>query len=197
MASKKHKTREQWLLAGLELVKPEFTRIGQKVPKRIRVSCGFPSKNPLGNKKRRIGECWADKASKGKFFEIFISPTLDKPFDVLDTLVHEVVHAVVGLECGHKGEFRKVAKAVGLTGKMSQASAGPELKERLYALLNELGDYPHDELSKMTNGRKKDTCRLLKAECPGCGYVIRVTRKWMEKAGLPTCPCGEEFTSDA
>src|SRR3954447_12472537 len=34
------------------------------------------------------------------------------------------------------------------------------------------------------------TCRMRKAECRGCGYVIRVTATWMAK-GLPSCPCGE------
>ena len=33
----------------------------------------------------------------------------------------------------------------------------------------------------------------IKAECPECGYIIRVTQKWIDDAGLPTCPCGEKF----
>ena len=36
---------------------------------------------------------------------------------------------------------------------------------------------------------KTSTCRLRKAQCPDCGYVIRVTRSWMLQ-GLPVCPCG-------
>lgn len=35
----------------------------------------------------------------------------------------------------------------------------------------------------------KTKCRLRKATCADCGYVIRVTRSWLE-VGLPTCPCG-------
>jgi hypothetical protein len=34
------------------------------------------------------------------------------------------------------------------------------------------------------------TCRLRKAECRGCGYVIRVSRECIAR-GLPTCVCGE------
>lgn len=33
------------------------------------------------------------------------------------------------------------------------------------------------------------SCRLRKAECAGCGYVVRVSREWIAK-GLPTCVCG-------
>jgi len=28
---------------------------------------------------------------------------------------------------------------------------------------------------------------MLKAECPECGYTIRLTKKWAE-VGLPSCP---------
>jgi hypothetical protein len=34
------------------------------------------------------------------------------------------------------------------------------------------------------------TCRLRKAECRGCGYVVRLSRECIAR-GLPTCPCGE------
>ena len=34
---------------------------------------------------------------------------------------------------------------------------------------------------------KKQSTRLLKAECPECGYTIRVSKKWAD-LGLPTCP---------
>lgn len=188
----KHKTREQWLNAAVKLAISLFATSGKKVPVNLRVSCGFPSRNALGSKKRRIGECWSDKASEGKVFEIFISPVLSKPFEVFDTLVHEMVHATVGLECGHRGEFRVVATAVGLEGKMTSCGAGPELKKRINELLPKLGAYPHEKLDKMTNGRKRDVCRLVKAACPACGYTIRTTRKWLE-VGLPTCPCGTEM----
>lgn len=30
---------------------------------------------------------------------------------------------------------------------------------------------------------------LVKVECPECGYLARVTEKWL-KQGRPTCPCG-------
>jgi hypothetical protein len=29
---------------------------------------------------------------------------------------------------------------------------------------------------------------LLKAECGDCGYMVRVTRKWVGEAGAPHCP---------
>jgi hypothetical protein len=36
--------------------------------------------------------------------------------------------------------------------------------------------------------------RLLKVMCPsGCGYVVRVTKKWLESLGAPLCPGCEQF----
>jgi hypothetical protein len=30
--------------------------------------------------------------------------------------------------------------------------------------------------------------RLLKVQCSTCGYVARVTKRWIDKAGAPVCP---------
>lgn len=35
--------------------------------------------------------------------------------------------------------------------------------------------------------KKKQTTRLIKVECPACGYIIRVTRSWL-LVGVPYCP---------
>lgn len=38
--------------------------------------------------------------------------------------------------------------------------------------------------------KKKQTTRHIKCVCPECGYVARITRKWIN-AGCPACPCGK------
>ena len=43
------------------------------------------------------------------------------------------------------------------------------------------------------NGTGKQETRLRKALCPGCGYTVRVTSKWIDR-GLPVCStCVVEF----
>lgn len=186
--------REAWLMAGVKAVTPLFEEHGYKVPEKLRVSCGFPSVKALGRRTRRIGECWATWCSQDGTWEIFISPVLGDPVEVLAVLVHEVVHAVVGIECGHGGPFRKCATAVGLVGKMTATTAGPELTARLNEMLKKLGTYPHAAL-KGSGGAKKQGTRLLKVECGECGYTVRTTQKWLD-VGLPTCPCGCEMKAD-
>lgn len=36
------------------------------------------------------------------------------------------------------------------------------------------------------------TTRLRKCACPGCGYVARISRSWLQH-GLPGCPCGKRL----
>jgi hypothetical protein len=176
-------TREAWLeLATVKLREGLFKRVGETVPV-VRVSVGFPGG---GSARKRIGEYWHARATTDQVPQVFISPVLSDAVQVLDVLVHELVHAVTPGD-GHKAQFKRVALAVGLTGKMTATVAGPALKAELEAMLAEIGPYPHGAIN--LQDRKKQTTRLLKAECQDCGYTVRVTRKWVEEAGTPLCPC--------
>lgn len=55
----------------------------------------------------------------------------------------------------------------------------------------ELPEVPGPELEPPPVPKKQST-RMLKVICPGCGYTVRTTQKWID-IGLPTCPCGEEM----
>lgn len=185
-------TREEYLTRAITVMRPWFAKAGAAIPDKIRVAVGFPSKRALSVKRRRVGECWCPSASKDGANEVFISPFLGNGVEALAVLVHELTHAAVGIHVGHKGAFRKTAVAVGLTGKMTATSPSPELMERLNALAAKIGDYPHAALDPTKGPIKKQTTRMVKAECEDCGYTIRTTRKWIEQ-GLPTCVCGGAF----
>jgi hypothetical protein len=107
---------------------------------------------------------------------------------VLPTLVHELVHAVVGVEAKHGAKFWRPAKALGLVGKPTATEASEELIEKLRRFEKELGPYPHVALDPKKLDRKKQTTRMIKCECAGCGYVVRTSRKWIDEVGAPLCP---------
>lgn len=195
----KHDTREQWLVAALQMVGGWFKNRGYALPP-CSVSCGWPSIKGTAAKSRRIGECWDKSTAEDKRFAIFISPVLgadvDSECDVLEVLVHEAVHAAVGLECGHKGAFKQCAVKVGLTGKMTATVATPELIEIMQEWAKELGDYPHGVInpsSDKSDKPKKQGTRMIKCECAECGYVVRTARKWLEEVGAPHCPVHGEM----
>lgn len=181
-------TRESWLQAATTLLEEDFEQVGASFPD-LRVTCGWPSKGGRGTKKRTLGECWPPKCSEDGHVEIFIAPTISEAMEVLETLVHELVHAAVGCEEGHKGQFRIVAKAIGLDGKMTQTNAGETLLVRLREIEKELIKYPH---AKLTPKNKPQSTRMLKLLCPACGYLARTSQKWID-LGTPTCACGEKM----
>jgi hypothetical protein len=182
-------TREQWFNKAITYLRPLFKRIEVELPDNVRVSCGWPSKFACG-KNRRVGECWKKDCSGDDHFEVFISPTECASLDALAILVHELVHIAVYPEMGHKKPFKDVAVQIGLEGKMTATRAGKILLERLDVIVKQIGEYPHGGIKIPVDDTKKQGTRMLKVECPCCGYTLRTTRKWI-MVGLPICCCGE------
>lgn len=180
-------TREAWLEAAVAEMRPWLAEAGAPLPKRILVSIGFPSRNGLASRNQRIGECWLG-TSQGGVPHVFVTPLEGDPLRVLDILLHELVHAA-GIS-GHGKDFKRVAVALGLEGKMTATVAGEELRERLAEMAERLGPYPHRKLEADSLQMKKQGTRMHKAACSECGCVIRMTRKWIESVGAPLCACG-------
>lgn len=179
-------TREQWLRWGVEQLTPRFADGGYPLPK-VHVSVGWPSSGGNSRTRRVIGECWAGSTSRDGHAHIFISPVLVTGADALDTLVHELCHAVTP-GARHKAPFVKAGKAVGLTaGKPTSLGAGPELRAELERL-NAQSPYPHAALSPAARLAPVQTTRMIKTVCVDCGYTARTTRKWLDTVGAPICP---------
>lgn len=180
-------TREEWLLSALALVRRHIETTAQvTVPATTRVSCGFPGGRSSA---KAIGQCWSVESSADGSVEIFISPTQADPISVLAILVHEAIHAAVGVRHGHKAPFRKAALAAGLEGKMTATVASAGLKTTLQEWTEELGIYPHATLNIANLLGKKQSTRMVKCECNQCGYIARTTGKWIKTVGAPLCPC--------
>jgi len=174
-------TREQWLEAGVKALAPIFAEAGHPLPA-VKVSCSWPGG---GTARKRIGECWARRMSAANINEIFISPRIAEPGAALSILAHELVHAVDDCVHGHKREFADIGRAVGLTGKPSAMSAGPELAAKLEQIAAKIGPYPHATLD--LSQRKKQKTYLLKCQCHECDAVWRMTASWAQM--LQQCPC--------
>lgn len=176
--------RHNWLEAAAQHCAGLIAEHGARVPDAVRVTVGFPG---AGARSKAIGECWTPLASGDAHAEIFISPRLRDGVEIMATVLHELIHAAVGVEHGHKRPFARVAKACGLEGKMTATVPGAQLRDGLAAWIAEHGDYPAAGLDPMSNGKKKQPTRLLKASCE-CGYTVRVTKKWVVEVGAPHCP---------
>lgn len=186
-------TREEWLSNLVEIFRGWFAEHKHTLPKVVRVSVGFPSSRALSERNRTIGQCWHSSASKDGSTHVFVSPVIGDALRVSDVLLHELCHAVAGQGCGHKGVFKRIVTEMGLTGKMTATEPTPELLKSLNVVVRKLGKYPHAMLDPKKSSVKKQSTRLLKAECSRDGYIIRVTQKWVDELGMPTCPCGRKF----
>lgn len=176
--------RQAWLESATSLLRKRFTSAGYKVPDAIRISCGFPK--GAGARNKSIGQCWATDASSDQHNEIFISPEIGDGVVIFGIIAHELAHAVVGVDKGHKRPFKQCAEKVGLTGKMTATVGSPDFDKWAKSEIAKIGKYPGGII--IDNGKKKQTTRLLKCECSTCGYTARVTRKWIDAAGTPVCP---------
>lgn len=178
-----HKTREAWFKAAAAAIERQiFKPAGYEIP-RVRIGCGWP----IGNRAKAIGQCFGAEASADKTYEIFVSPKSYDPSVILGTIIHELCHTIAGVKAAHKKPFIEVMRAVGMLKPFTQSIVGDDLRPVLDGIVTKLGPYPHAALGiKKKDGQKGS--RLLKVECPGCGYVARVTRKWLNEAGAPICP---------
>ena len=183
--------REDFLEKATELMKPLFKDKGYNIPLNLRVSCSFPSTRGLSAKQKAIGECWDSSASDENKYNVFISPTIDDKWLVLSVLVHELVHATVGLKNGHNHIFKKCATALGLEGKMTATTFGETFKQLFKNVFNSLPKYDYKKING--SNRKKQSTRLLKVVCAnGTGFVGRFSKGSLNNFGFPKCPCCDE-----
>ena len=172
-----------------ELQKFVFSPVGLEIPKDVKISCGFPSSGARGKRFQTLGVCHNRASSKNNINEIFISPVMDDDTRVLDVLAHELIHAIDDCKNGHGLPFKKMAHAIGLTGKMTQTIAGDDLKIKLNKIIERIGKYPHAEVIL---SERKQSVRNIKVECTGCEFSYRTSRKNIQLIYNWDCPACEE-----
>jgi hypothetical protein len=179
--TEKYATREQWLHAAADVMRTWFEDEDHQVPEKIRLSVGFAK----GAKTNAIGWCYRNEAAEDGINQIFVSPSLTDPVEVLATELHELVHSATNGH-GHDKVFGKVARALGLTGKMTATVPGDELRKDLAELAEDLGVYPHGKLTHVATFKGKHNKYQTKLVCTQCAFEIpSVSRKKLEEFGYP------------
>lgn len=164
-------------------------------------------------RRNAVGWFWAgrwvskqDKKSKA-FNEINMSAEHLVDHHMGELMLHELAHAENNTEgikdCSgrvHNKHFKSMAERLGLEVKPRDKSVGFGFTDLAQGAKDFLKGIKFDEaLFSTYRGPTPKTCkvgsRMLKCECPDCGYVARITLKWIN-VGLPTCPCGQEMKGD-
>ncbi len=178
-------TREQWLKRAVRTLRPLLRKAGIEMRSKWQVSISLTSK------KTAIGQCWYETASgSGKTANIFICPTLGDPVDVLDTLMHEMIHASLPLGVHHGGKFVKACKCIGWTrNKPTSASADDDMRKVLERVATFLGPFPHDPLVRIEGKKGVKGGYWPVFESPeDPRYRIQISAKSLEMFGPPQCP---------
>lgn len=184
------RSREEWLTAAAKIYEKEIgARLGERVQP-FRVSTGYTGRGGV----KRLGACWDKDASGDGHHEIFINPVLEKSADVLGVLLHQLLHATVGVDEKHGPAFMQMARSLDLHGRGENAIVcGDALLEfNRTELLPALGAFPHAKLEEAKSGVPKQGTRLIKCVCPQTGYVVRTTREWIDKYGPPLSPATKQ-----
>jgi hypothetical protein len=178
--------RQDWLEETVSELRLRFEDVGYLVPEKVRVSIGFPKRSPW---KHPIGQCWPVTASSDGYTEIFISPelgTADRTIQIIGTVAHELVHATVGTDAGHRTPFKRCAVAIGLTGRMTATTESEAFKAWVEGIIiPKIGPYP---AGLLTLSYRNQGTRMVKCECETCHYLARTTQKWIDEQGPPWCP---------
>jgi hypothetical protein len=203
-------SRENWLHAAIDMLRPMFVQIGAELPETIHVSVGFSSKGKGGENRVIRGECWSRAASEDGANHVFISPEIGDTATVLAVLMHELVHVSDDNASGHKAHFAEAATRLGMTSPFTTATPDMALSAELIVMAAELGDYGHAKLDahaakrvpvgpggepvKVTSGPATQTNRHIKLVCGEHGqYSLRLSRGVLDM-GAPGCGiCGQEM----
>lgn len=156
----------------------------------------------------------AKGAAKGEtsgMHEINLSAEHLQNHDMGELILHELAHAennVLGIkDCSngrmHNKKFKVMAEKLGLEvhprdksvgyGFTDLAAGGKEFLAKVKFDRAVFNSYRGGGFSR----GKKPGSRLLKCECPECGYVCRTTQKWIDDVGAPHCPDHGEMGVDA
>jgi len=192
--------REQWLTQAAHFIYDDIIAIHAPRPtdRDFRVSVGFPAGTRAGNK--AIACCWASAASADGTNEIFVTPSLDDSREILASLAHELIHYSDDCQSGHKNHFARVARAIGLEGKLTATVAGADLTAKLDGYIELLGEIPHAKLDASKSGKTKQTTRMIKVACSDCPFTFRATRKNIDlldtESCCPACNVGSLITEE-
>lgn len=160
-----------------------FDDLGFPLPV-FEVRTGFPSS---GQRSPNITDSWAqDEAGS---YVIYVRPDRSDPTDVTAALAFQLCRIAVGERDSHGYLFRHLAISIGLKGTKTESPPGTLFKELVKPILDAAGPLPSPEISPTDKEKKtSQTTRMMKVSCKKCGYVARVSRKWLDEVGPPHCP---------
>jgi P4 family phage/plasmid primase-like protien len=131
--------RNAWLARAKPKLEALISALNLPTPGSIPADLSVLTFARKGRSESVMGTCLIERGIPTR---IWISPTITDPCDVLQTLLHELIHAALP-RAKHGKQFQEVASALGFSPPFSQHMPPTEgLAAQLKAIAAELGDYP-------------------------------------------------------
>lgn len=183
--------REAWLTSAVELLSAEvFKPVKLNMPEKWAVSCGWVK----GMGKKTVAACIDPICSGDGTTHLFVMPTEFEGVEVVGHLAHEMIHAIVGLDQKHEGNFIKVAKALEFERPWKSCGPGPGTKvhDICKSIVERLGPYPHAPVVPRTKPAPGTTeHRWVSRSNPKYGVLISTGT--VLKYGRPKDPDGVDM----
>ncbi len=196
-------TREDWLRRAVDMFRPMIEQVSGIVVPDVHISVG------LGSRRYEKGVeavCYRRRASADGHNHIFISPEQGDTAEVLNSVLHELIHAALDCEDGHRGRFAEYATRLGFEAPFTMTPASVSLMAEFMVMAGELGEYPHAKLTiteskpatvpggvvlvgtggSITSAPGPQTNRWVSFYCPVHGDPIRMSRG-KAAHGAPFC----------
>lgn len=185
--------RVAYLEAAYDLLRESLL---PEAPDRARTALAysFPSRGAHSTDGRgRIGEChWGSLAGSatGERILIVVHPSeWSDDTRVLAVLAHEMVHASLGREIGHRAPFAALARRIGLDGRPAATFAGSAFTRWVDEKRGRLPSFPAGALTLA--GRRIQGTRLRLYEC-GCPRPVKIRCARDDLRATCNC-CGKPF----
>lgn len=183
--------REEWLNRAVVLIEQYvFEPEDLKMPEKWAISCGWSK----GASAKAVGVCVDPSCSKDGTTHLFVVPTQEVALDVLGTVAHEMIHAIVGHEHKHGGRFREVALQLEFSPKMTTTAPvpGTPAYAAIEEVLKELGPYPHAAMVPRRKPTKPHGWARWRSKQEKT-YCVLVNTKKVAAFGIPRDPWGKEM----
>lgn len=153
--------REQWLLNAVDILREGIFKPRSVYIPELKLSVGLP--HARNQRKIKIQYFPPDMSTDGTA-AVFVSPLLADGSLIIGQLYNML---------------REIYAPVNHTLPTFTPAVSADF-------LQALGEYP-DAALKLPDLSTQST-RMLKLECPHCGYILRATQRWISK-GVPYCYC--------
>lgn len=183
------KTRDEWLAEIAPAMATWFDEFGFPLPT-LQMRSGFPSK---GRRAQDTAESWS-KEDDGSVI-IFVRPDRPDPIEVTAAVALQMCKIASGPKDKNGYLYRHLTSSIGLGGKKKSVLSDPEFLNRVTPIIKTVGPLPNPGIAPTDpSANTKQTTRQIKVTCKNCGYVARVSRKWLSEVGAPLCPRHGQMT---